>query len=185
MSVKRVYVEKKEPFAVKAKELKEEISSYLGIRTVSNVRVLIRYDIENLSDETYEKSKGTVFSEPPVDRLYETEFPHDENDVVFSVEYLPGQFDQRADSAVQCVKLLNENEEPVIRSATTYVITGSLTKEEIERLEAHCINPVDSRKADAKIPDTLVTVFDEPADILIFEGFQTMPEEELKKLYDS
>ena len=86
---------------------------------------------------------------------------------------------------MQCVKLLNENEEPVIRSATTYVITGSLTKEEIERLEAHCINPVDSRKADAKIPDTLVTVFDEPADILIFEGFQTMPEEELKKLYDS
>ncbi|MGN0396981.1 MAG: phosphoribosylformylglycinamidine synthase [Candidatus Fimimorpha sp.] len=185
MSVKRVYVEKKEPFAVKAKELKEEISSYLGIHTMSDVRVLIRYDIENLSDETYEKSKGTVFSEPPVDKLYETDFPHNEDDIIFSVEFLPGQFDQRADSAVQCVKLLNENEEPVIRSATTYVISGSLTEEEIRRLEAHCINPVDSRKAAAEIPDTLVTVFDEPADILIFEGFQDMPEDELKSLYDS
>ena len=130
MSVRRIYVEKKKPYAVQAKELREELSSYLGISTVTGVRVLIRYDIENLSDETYEKSKGTIFSEPPVDILYEDDFQHNPEDTVFSVEYLPGQFDQRADSAEQCVKLLNENEEPVIRSATTYVIEGTMTSEQ-------------------------------------------------------
>ena len=130
MSVRRIYVEKKKPFAVQARELKEEIGSYLGIGTVTDVRVLMRYDVENLSDETYEKSKGTIFSEPPVDILYEGEFERKPGDVVFSVEYLPGQFDQRADSAEQCVKLLNENEEPVIRSATTYVLEGGLTEAE-------------------------------------------------------
>lgn len=185
MSVKRVYVEKKAPFAIKARELEEEIGSYLGIHDVTGVRVLTRYDIENISEETYEKSKKTIFSEPPVDILYEDDFPHEETDTCFSVEFLPGQFDQRADSAVQCVKLLKEDEEPVIRSATTYVISGKLSAEEIDRLEAHCINPVDSRKADSAIPETLVTVFDEPKDVIIFDGFKNMPETELKELYDS
>lgn len=106
--VKRVYVEKQAPYAVKAKELKEEFASFLGIKTVTGVRVLVRYDIENLSDDTYQKSLNTVFSEPPVDTLYEEEFPYGESDRIFSVEYLPGQFDQRADSAEQCVRFLNE-----------------------------------------------------------------------------
>ena len=185
MSVKRVFVEKKAPFAVKANELSEEISSYLGISTVTKVRVLIRYDIENLSEETYEKSKGTIFSEPPVDILYETTFPCEEGDTVFSVEYLPGQFDQRADSAEQCVKLLNETEEPVIRSATTYVISGTLTDDEVARLKNHCINPVDSREADLNIPKTLVTEFEEPDDVIIFDGFKDMEEEQLQQLYTS
>ena len=136
MSVRRVYVEKKPDYAVKAKELREEIESYLGIETVTGVRVLIRYDIENLSEETYRAALGTIFSEPPVDDLYEEEFGRGEADTVFSVEYLPGQFDQRADSAEQCVKLLNENEEPVIRTATTYVISGALSKEQEEAVIA-------------------------------------------------
>ena len=148
MSVRRVYVEKKPDYAVKAKELREEIESYLGIETVTGVRVLIRYDIENLSEETYRAALGTIFSEPPVDDLYEEEFGRGEADTVFSVEYLPGQFDQRADSAEQCVKLLNENEEPVIRTATTYVISGALSKEQEEAVKSFCINPVDSREAD-------------------------------------
>ena len=101
--VKRVFVEKKKPYAVKAKELHDEIAGYLGIKTISQVRVLIRYDIENLSEETYTQALTTVFSEPPVDDVYEMEFPADADDFVFSVEYLPGQFDQRADSAEQCV----------------------------------------------------------------------------------
>ena len=143
MSVKRIFAEKKPDFAVKAKELREEIESYLGIQTVSDVRVLIRYDIENLTDKTYQAALGTIFSEPPVDFLYEETFPVKEGDVCFSVEYLPGQFDQRADSAEQCVKLLNEMEEPVIRSATTYVISGELTEEQIEKIKNFCINPVD------------------------------------------
>ena len=124
MSVKRIFVEKKPDFAVRAKELREEIENYLGIHTVTNVRVLVRYDIENLTEATYQASLGTIFSEPPVDTLYEESFPQESGDTCFFVEYLPGQFDQRADSAEQCVKLLNETEEPVIRSATAYVISS-------------------------------------------------------------
>ncbi len=185
MSVKRIYVEKKPEYAVKARELEAEIASYLGIGTVSDVRVLIRYDIENLSEATYEASKGTIFSEPPVDTLYEESFPKEEGDVVFSVEYLPGQFDQRADSAEQCVKLLKEDEEPVIKSATTYVIHGTVTPEQVEAIKAFCINPVDSRETDSAKPETLVTVFETPADVMIFDGFCGYDETALSELYQS
>ncbi len=147
-NVKRVYVEKKPDYAVQAKELKSEITSYLGITGVTDVRVLIRYDMEHISDATYQNAIRTVFSEPPVDEVYEETF--DANGArVFCVEYLPGQFDQRADSAEQCVKLLDENEEPVIRSATAYVIAGDITDEQFAAVKAHCINPVDSREADS------------------------------------
>ena len=185
MSVRRIYVEKKPEYAVKARELNAEIASYLGIGTVTGVRVLIRYDIENLSEETYELSKGTIFSEPPVDTLYEEDFPREAGDMVFSVEYLPGQFDQRADSAKQCVKLLKEDEDPVIRCAVTYVIQGTLTGEQAESIKSFCINPVDSRETDSAKPDTLVTVFETPADVLIFDGFCGFGETALKELYDS
>lgn len=185
MSVRRVYVEKKPEFAVKAGELRAEISSYLSIDTVTNVRVLIRYDIENLSEETYQQALITIFSEPPVDFVYEESFPQEDGDTVFSVEYLPGQFDQRADSAEQCVKLLNENEEPVIKTATTYVLSGSLHGEQVTAIKAFCINPVDSREADAAKPETLVTVFETPEDVASFAGFGAFEEAELKALYDS
>ena len=183
--VKRVFVEKKKPFAVNAKELLEEIGGYLGIKTITDVRVLIRYDIENLSEETYKKALTTVFSEPPVDDVYEGTFPAGNDDFVFSVEYLPGQFDQRADSAEQCVKFFNENETPVIKTAVTYVLTGTVTDEEKNRIKEHCINPVDSRQAAEDIPETLVTEFKTPADVLYFDGFKDMPEDKLKELYDS
>ena len=183
--VKRVYVEKKAPYAVKAKELKEEIGSYLGIKTVTGVRVLIRYDVEHISEEIFEKACNTVFSEPPVDELYQERFEMTEKERCFSVEFLPGQFDQRADSAVQCVRFLKEDEEPIIRTAVTYVIEGNVTEEEWERIKMYCINPVDSRETDLVKPDTLITVFEEPEDILILDGFQDMEETKLKKLYDS
>ena len=184
--VRRVYVEKKIPYAVKAKELKHEISSYLGIKAVTGVRMLVRYDIEGLSEDTYKKALTTVFSEPPVDTLYEEEFPYDAvNDRVFSVEYLPGQFDQRADSAEQCVKFLKEDEEPVIKSAVTYVIEGKITDEEFNAIKDFQVNPVDSRLTDLEKPETLVTEFDEPEDVIIFEGFKDMEEDKLKELYDS
>ncbi len=183
-NVRRVYAEKKPDFAVAAKDLKSEIKGYLGINTVTNVRVLIRYDIENISDETYEKAKVSVFSEPPVDELYEETF--DANGAaVFSVEYLPGQFDQRADSAVQCVRLLNEEEEPIIRSATTYVIEGQLDEQQLLAIKKHCINPVDSREAEMDKPATLVQEFEEPEDVKCFEGFTAMAQQALKELYDS
>ena len=185
MSVRRIFVEKKPAYAVKAGELREELESYLGIDTVENVRVLIRYDIENLSEETYGKALVTIFSEPPVDEVYEEEFPKNPGDLVFSVEYLPGQFDQRADSAEQCVKLLKEDEEPVIRSATTYVITAVLTPEQEKAIKGFCINPVDSREAGEDKPSTLVAECEVPEDIKNFEGFAAAPEAELKALYDT
>ena len=185
MSVKRVFVEKKPEFAVQARELCEEIESYLGIAGVTGVRVLVRYDIENLSEDVYREALGTIFSEPPVDEVFEGDFVHGADDAVFSVEYLPGQFDQRADSAEQCVKLLKETEEPVIKTATTYVISGSLTKEELDAVKAFCINPVDSREASETIPETLVSVFEKPEDVAVFEGFASMDEAALKELYGS
>ena len=183
--VRRVYVEKKPDFAVKAKELRHEIKSYLGIGDVTGVRVLIRYDVENISDEVFEKACTCVFSEPPVDDLYKETFEAAEGSRIFSVEYLPGQFDQRADSAVQCIQFLKEDEQPIIRSATTYVIEGNVSDEELEAIKNHCINPVDSREAEAVKPETLVTKFDEPEDVKIFEGFAEMEEEALKELYTS
>ena len=182
-NVRRVYVEKKPDFAVKAKELKHEVKHYLGI-AAEGVRVLIRYDVENVSDDTYKKALQTVFSEPPVDDIYEEEFDA-KGGKVFSVEFLPGQFDQRADSAEQCVKLLNEEEEPIIRSATTYVINGDITEDELDAIKKYCINPVDSRETGAQKPETLVQNFEEPADVAIFDGFIDMAEAQLKELYDS
>ena len=183
--VKRVYVEKKPEYAVKAKELFDEMTEYLGL-DIEKVRVLVRYDVENVSDETYKKALKTVFSEPPVDYLYENTFPRNEEDRVFSVEALPGQFDQRADSAEQCVKLLNEKEEAVIRSAVTYVIAGKISDEEFDKIKAYCINPVDSRETDDNmIPETLIQQFEEPADVEIFEGFKDMEEDALNALYNS
>ncbi len=185
-NVRRVYVEKKADYAVHAKELLQDIRGYLGIKDVTAVRVLVRYDIENISEQTYQKALHTVFAEAPVDECYEgAEVALSDGDVSFSVEYLPGQFDQRADSAEQCVKLLNEEEEPVIRSATTYIISGGISEEELAVIKHHCINPVDSRLASSAVPETLEQIFDEPQDVKIFTGFQDMPEQELKQLYDS
>ena len=184
-NVKRVYSEKKPEFAVKAKELSEEISSYLNIDTVTNVRVLIRYDIEGITEDTYRKALVTVFSEPPVDIVYEEDFEHRPGEHVFAVEFLPGQFDQRADSAVQCVKLLREDEDVEIKTAIVYAVEGSLTDSQLESIKNFCINPVDSREAKMDKPETLVTIFPDPADVKIFDGFKDMPETELKELYSS
>lgn len=187
-NVRRVYVEKKSDFAVQAKDLKHEIRSYLGIKDVENVRVLIRYDVENISDEVFEKACNGIFAEPPVDILYRNEFDQAEGARVFSVEFLPGQFDQRADSAVQCIQFLKEDEQPIIKTATTYVVTGKdgeISEEEFAAIKAHCINPVDSREAAEEIPETLVTNFDEPQDVIVFDGFKDMAEAELKELYSS
>ena len=188
--VRRIYVEKKEPFAVKAKELHEEIGNFLGIQ-VEGVRVFIRYDVENISDEVFERACKTVFSEPPVDDLYREAIQVPEGARLFSVEYLPGQFDQRADSAVQCIQFLKEDTEeehsgePVIRTAVTYMILGDISEEEFSRVRAYCINPVDSRETGEEKPDTLVAQFQEPADVAVLEGFGQMEETKLRELYDS
>lgn len=187
-NVKRVFVEKKSDFAVQAKDLEHEIKGYLGIKDIASVRVLIRYDVENVSDDTFEKACNGIFAEPPVDILYREEFPAEEGSRMFAVEYLPGQFDQRADSAVQCIQFIKEDEQPVIKTAVVYVIKGEgreISDVELKAVKAHCINPVDSRETGSEKPDTLVTVFDEPDDVIIFDGFKDMAEDELKELYQS
>ena len=184
-TVRRIYVEKKEPYAGKARELRHEISGYLGIKGVEKVRIFIRYDVENVSDEVFEKAVGTVFSEPPVDILYRESIEIPEGAKVFSIEALPGQFDQRADSAEQCVRFIKGDEEPVIRTAVTYMLIGNITDEELAKIKDYTMNPVDSRiAADAK-PETLVEAYDDPEDVKIFDGFKDMPEADLKALYNS
>lgn len=184
-NVKRIYVERKKEYAVAAKDLREEIREYLGIRELEQARVLIRYDVEGIGEDTYQKALATVFSEPPLDDVYEGSFDKSESDRVFSVAYLPGQFDQRADSAEQCVKLLNESEEPVIRSATTYVLSGAFSEQDFQRIREYCINPVDSWETDETVPDTLVADYEEPADVAVLDGFCSMPEPQLGELYES
>ena len=184
-NVKRIYVEKKAPFAMKAKELKEEIGSYLGITGISEVRVFIRYDVENISEETFERALNSVFSEPPVDILYREKIDIPADGQVFSVEFLPGQFDQRADSAMQCIKFLKEDEEPIIKTAVTYLLTGKVSLDEFSKIKAYCINPVDSRETGLEKPETLITEYEDPADVLIFDGFTDMSEDKLNSLYKS
>ena len=184
-NVRRIYVEKKPDYAVKAKELFKDIKGYLGINSVTGVRYLIRYDVENISDAVFDKACKTVFSEPPVDNFYLEDLKVNDSDKVFSVEFLPGQYDQRADSAVQCVQFLNAEENPTIQTAITYVLEGNVSDDELERIKAYCINPVDSREASINKPETLQSVFATPDDVSIFENFTTMPQDEFKKLYDS
>ena len=183
--VRRVYVEKKPSFAVQAKDLRHEIRHYLNIAGCEDVRVFIRYDVENISDEVFEQAAVCVFSEPPVDRIYFEKLPEAEDAHVFSVEYLPGQFDQRADSAEQCIRFLDEREDPTVRSATTYMILGDITEEELAAIESDCINPVDSRLTDEVKPKTLLADYPEPEDVAVFTGFAEMEEEPLLALYRS
>ena len=184
-NVKRVYVEKKAEFGVTAKELRHEVRHYLGISGVTGIRVLIRYDAENISEETFERACKGVFAEPPVDILYKEKFPMDPGNRAFSVEFLPGQFDQRADSAEQCIRFIKEDEKPVIRTAVTYVVEGEISDEEYQMIKNHCINPVDSREASEDKPETLVTVFEEPEDVRILDGFREMDDDSFRALYDS
>ena len=183
--VRRVYAEKKPEYAVQARELLEEIRSYLGISGINSLRMLNRYDVENLDDAVFEQALQTVFSEPPVDLYYLEELPLREGERSFSVEFLPGQFDQRADSAVQCIKLLDEKQDPVLRSALTYILSGSLSEEDFQAIQNYCVNPVDSRKTGETKPETLQADYPEPERIRSLTGFSKLSEEEFKALYAS
>ncbi len=183
--VKRIYVEKKKPYAVAAKQLKEEIEGFLGVCSLEDVRIFIRYDVENVSDEVFETACKTVFSEPPVDILYRETIEIPANAAVFSVEALPGQFDQRADSAEQCLQFIDENQQPVIRTATTYMILGDVSEADLEKIKGYCINPVDSRESGMEKPDTLQLTHPDPADVAVLDGFTDMPQADLRTLYDS
>ena len=183
-AVRRVYVEKKEGFDIEAKHLLSDISDFLGISEAAGVRVLIRYDVQNLSDELYKQALRTIFSEPPVDTISEETFDA-KGGTVFTVEALPGQFDQRADSAEQCVRLIGAGDDVIIKCATTYVIYGDISKDQLSQIKTLCINPVDSREAGSQKPLTLAAEYEEPEDVKIFGGFCSMTQDALRGLYDS
>ena len=183
--VRRIYVEKKSEYAVKARELYEEIASFVGIKGMTGLRYLIRYDIEDIKPDIYKKACISVFSEPPVDELYEEDFPKNKDDLVFAVEALPGQFDQRADSAEQCIRFLNDSSKCVIRTAEVYCISGKISRTDAKKIQGYVINPVDSRLSGAEKPKTLIEKYDDPDDVKLFGGFTKMKEKELKDLYDS
>ncbi len=184
-NVKRIYVEKKEAFAVKARELEDELKGYLGIAGLKKLRFFTFYDVGNFFEAVFEKACRSVFSEPPVDDLYRERIEMPADSRCFSVEFLPGQFDQRADSAVQCVQFLKEDEQPIIKTAVTYLLIGNISDSEFDKIKRYCINPVDSRETGSEKPDTLVLTFEDPADVGSFDGFADMAEDDLKELYDS
>ena len=183
--VRRVYVEKKKPYAVAARGKLSDIRSFLGIKGVTDVRCLIRYDVENVSDEVFETACRCVFSEPPVDDLYHESIEVPEGSRVFGVQALPGQFDQRADSAVQCIQLLSEKEKPLIRTAQIFILTGDISDEEFARIKANTINPVDSMETGMDKPQTLAEDYPQAPDVAVMTGFTRLRGADLKNVYDS
>ena len=143
--VYRIYVEKKPGYDVEAEGLKKELVSLLGISSLTGLRVLNRYDVEGIDQALFEQCRNTVFSEPPVDNTY-AELPQFDG-VSFAVEYLPGQFDQRADSAAECIQLISQGERPLVRSARVYLLQGALTDEQVAEIKKYVINPVEAREA--------------------------------------
>ena len=180
--VYRIYVEKKPGFDVEATGLKNELTSLLGIQSLTGLRLLNRYDVEGIDEELFNQCANTVFSEPPVDNTY-AELPEFEG-ISFAVEYLPGQFDQRADSAAECIQLISQGERPLVRSARVYLLEGSLTEEQVAEIKKYVINPVEAREASLETKATLKMEYPMPTAVATLEGFNELDEEGLKKFID-
>lgn len=179
--VRRVFVEKREGFDVEAQQLLGDIRENLGMNSLSGLRIVKRYDISGLNDEEYASARDSILSEPNCDRVYERELPVPTESLAFAVEYLPGQYDQRADSAAQCVQLLTQKERPLVRSATVYIFTG-IDSEALIRVKGYLINPVDSREALLSMPETLEMKSEVPPDVKIMTGFLTLSQDELRRM---
>lgn len=177
--VYRIYVEKKKGLANEAKSLLGDIKAFLGIEGIEDVRVVNCYDAENIDAELFDYCKKTVFSEPQLDDIYDSmDFG---NAVVFAVEYLPGQFDQRADSAAQCIQLISQQEKPLVKTMKIYALYGNLSEADVAKIKKYVINPVEAREASIEKPETLVVNYDIPTEVAVLEGFNELDEEGLKK----
>lgn len=177
--VYRIYVEKKKGLANEAKSLLGDIKAFLGIEGIEDVRVVNCYDAENIDAELFDYCKKTVFSEPQLDDIYDSmDFG---NAVVFAVEYLPGQFDQRADSAAQCIQLISQQEKPLVKTMKIYALYGNLSEADVAKIKKYVINPVEAREASIEKPETLVVNYDIPTEVAVLEGFNDLDEEGLKK----
>ena len=180
--MKRIFVEKKAAFREHTKAVLQDLRESLGLSGAEDLRIAQRYDIDGLSEEDFRKTLPTIFAEPQVDDVFEDALPCGADDKVFAVEYLPGQFDQRADSAAQCVQMLTRKERPLIASALVYVIRGNVSDEDLARVKAYLINPVDSREASLEVPETLRRGVPAPAPIPRLEDFSRKTPEELSAL---
>ena len=183
--VKRIFVEKKPPFDVEAKGLLKELVENLHISSIEGVRILNRYDVSGICEEEYNNARNTIFAEPMVDNVYDEEIILNSEEKVFAVEYLPGQYDQRADSAAQCIQILTQNERPIVRCAKVIVIAGSVSDEELKKVKAYYINSVDSMETSLDKPSTLEMEWEVPKDVAILEGFIDKNDDELKELMEA
>ncbi|TQQ85068.1 phosphoribosylformylglycinamidine synthase [Peptacetobacter hominis] len=175
-NVKRVLVEKRNGFDLEARALKKDIEESLHISSVESLRVLNRYDVEGISEEVYQNAANSIFSEPNLDVVYFEEIPGLKDEKVFAVEYLPGQYDQRADWAAQCIQIVNQGMRPELKSAKVYVLTGDITEEEFNKIKGYIINPVDSREASLEKPETLAMVTEIPTEVAVLDGFRNLDE---------
>ena len=180
-NVKRLVVEKREGFDLEAKALMKDLKDSLHIDCIDDLRLLNRYDIEGLSDEICDSASKTIFSEPNLDVVYKENVEYDKDAKVFAVEYLPGQYDQRADWAAQCVQIINEGQRPNINSAKLYILTGDIDDELFAKIKSYVINPVDSREASLEKPETLELETEIPTEVATIEGFIDFSMEELEK----
>ena len=180
-NVKRLLVEKREGFDLEAKALMKDLKDSLHIDCIDDLRLLNRYDIEGLSDEICDSASKTIFSEPNLDVVYKEDVEYDKDAKVFAVEYLPGQYDQRADWAAQCVQIINEGQRPNINSAKLYILTGDIDDELFAKIKSYVINPVDSREASLEKPETLELETEIPTEVATIEGFIDFSMEELEK----
>lgn len=178
--VYRIYVEKKSSEALEAKALLNDLRTFLGVKGLKSLRIVNRYDVENITSELFERCKSTVFSEPQLDTVSDT-LTGTDGCAVFAVEFLPGQFDQRADSAAQCIQIVSQGERPVVKTAKVYVLSGKLTDTELETITNYVINPVESRLASLGSFETLVNEFEIPTEVEILNGFRDMNETEISK----
>ena len=184
--VRRVLVEKRLGFDLEAQSLKKDLMESLHIDTIENIRVLNRYDVEDLTEEVFENAAKTIFSEANLDVVYYNELENiNENDRVFAIEYLPGQYDQRGDWAAQCIQIVNEGKRPNITTAKVYVLSGNISDEDFQRIKSYCINPVDSREAALEIPKTLSMEIEIPTTVEILDGFVDYSSEELEKFLNN
>ena len=177
--IKRIYVEKKEGCNIEASQLLADIKENLGLTNLTGLRILNRYDVEDIADDVFEAASKTIFSEPPVDYIYNETFEMAEDETAFSMEYLPGQYDQRADSAMQCIQIISGDDKAVVASAKTYVLKGKLSTEDVEKIKHYCINPVDSREASMEKPATLKMDLTIPTTVETIDGFVDMDEKAL------
>src|SRR6056297_1555608 len=172
--VRRIFVEKKPEFNVEARKLFKELKEFLEIKQLKDVRIIYRYDIEGITQEEYNKSRETIFAEPPVDRIYDEKFNISDEAEVIAIEYLPGQYDQRADSAAQCIQILTHGEKPEVRCASLILLYGKIEDEEYKKIKDYCINPLESREADLEKPETLQMQIEYPEKVEKLNGFIEM-----------